>query len=109
MIVEVRVHQNIDTQPGDTDIRILETAFLRLSVRIMSAVTSDDINADILMSPIYQSYQQGLYEHCTSLFSHRAGRILTVQSILSDSAIRILDKLHRESRNSTNEFVQQDT
>jgi len=74
MILEVMMRQNIDTQPGDTDIRMLGTAFLRLSVRIMSAVTSDDINADILKSPIYQNYQQGPHEHYTSLFSHRAGR-----------------------------------
>ena len=84
MIVEVRVHQNIDTQPGDADIRILGTAFLRLSVQTMSAVTSHDINADILKSPIYQNYQQGLHEHYTSLFSHRAGRSLAAQSILLD-------------------------
>jgi DNA-binding PucR family transcriptional regulator len=78
-----------------------------MSIRSMSAITSEDISTDILESPIYQRHQQYLDEYYTWLLSSRAGGLLTAQSVFLNSATRTLYRLSRECENTTYELDQQ--
>lgn len=79
-----------------------------MSARMMSAINREELSADMLESSIYQNYQQRRDEYYTWFLGHRAGRDLTVQSSLPDSALRILDRLRRGSQDTTTEIDQQD-
>jgi hypothetical protein len=78
-----------------------------MSIRSLSAITSEDISTDVLESPTYQRHQQCLDEYYTWLLSSSAGGLLTAQSVFLDSATRTLYRLSRECEHTTYELDQQ--
>ncbi|KAI4857453.1 hypothetical protein E4T45_01050 [Aureobasidium sp. EXF-8846] len=78
-----------------------------MSIRSLSAITSEDISTDVLESPTYQRHQQCLDEYYTWLLSSSAGGLLTAQSVFLNSATRTLYRLSRECEHTTYELDQQ--